>query len=254
MSRFASRKEEIAGRFSKAAAAYAAHAALQAAIADALLSVMQPAGVVLDAGCGRGRESEILGKNPNVTQVWALDMATAMLAAVPVSGRVQTLQADMEALPLPDASVDSVFSNFALQWCESRDNVAAEMARVLRPNASFFFSVPGPESLAALRATGLLQVNHFASAQDWVIALMQAGFSDCDIVQKDFVTHFADAHELLTALKGIGANTADAPRENHLHGREWWRQVNAALEAQREPEGLPLRYDVIFITARRADE
>lgn len=250
MSRFVSRKEEIATRFSAAAAGYSAHAAVQAEIADALLAVLAPAGVVLDVGCGRGRESLLIGANAAVQKVIALDMAPAMLAALPELERLTPLQGDMEAIPLPKHSVDVVFSSFALQWCESRDKVATEMARVLKPGGRLLFSVPGPMSLAALRASGLLHINTFASAEDWAIALMQAGFSDCDFVQKDYVAHFLTAKELLGALKGIGANTTDTARENHLHGRQWWSRVQVALELQRQPEGLPLQYDVIFVQAK----
>lgn len=249
MSRFVSRKEEVSRRFSEAAPVYAAHAALQAEIADALLAVLAPAGVVLDVGCGRGRESLLICANAAVQKVIALDMAPAMLAALPVLERLTPLQGDMEAIPLPGHSVDVVFSNFALQWAESRDKVAAEIARVLKPGGRVLFSVPGPQSLAALRASGLLHVNTFASAEDWAIALMQAGFSDCDFVQKDYVAHFSSAKELLRELKGMGANTADTVRENNLHGRQWWARVQAALELQRQPEGLPLQFDVIFVQA-----
>lgn len=250
MSRFATRKTEIAARFSHAAASYASHADLQAAIADAVLAILEPSGVVLDAGCGRGRESLLISACPAVQRVLAMDIAPAMLAALPASERITALQGDMEAIPLPDQSVDVVFSNFALQWCESREQVAAEMARVLTPGGRLLFSVPGPNSLAALRATGLLHINAFAGAEDWAIALMQSGFGDCDFVQKDYVAHFATARELLHALKGLGANTVDAPRQNHLLGKKWWQQVEAALEVQRQPEGLPLQYDVIFVQAK----
>lgn len=250
MSRFATRKEEIAARFSQAAAGYASHADLQAAIADVLLEALAPVGVVLDIGCGRGRESLLVSANPAVDKVVALDLAPAMLEALPASARLVPLSGDMEAIPLPDQSVNVAFSNFALQWCESRDAVAAELARVLKPEGRLLFSVPGPRSLAALRASGLLHVNEFASAQDWAVALMMAGFADCDFVQKDYVAHFPTARALLGALKGIGANTADVPRENHLRGKQWWQQVQAALEVQRQPEGLPLHYDVIFVSAK----
>ncbi|MGH8493275.1 MAG: methyltransferase domain-containing protein [Moraxellaceae bacterium] len=249
MSRFASRKQEIAGRFSQAADHYASYAALQAAIADALLAADIPSGVVLDAGCGRGRESQLLSARPDIEKVIALDMAPAMLAALPASPKIQPLLGDMEAIALPDACVDAVFSNFAMQWCESADTVAAEFSRVLKPGGRLLASVPGPQSLAALRATGLLHINEFAGTENWAMALMQAGFADCDFVQKDFSLHFDTVPELLRALKGIGAGTSDTPRENHLLGRQWLQQVTAALEAQRQPQGLPLSYDVIFIIA-----
>lgn len=251
MNHLSSRKQEIARRFSRAAATYASFADLQAAIADALLAGCAPAGVVLDAGCGCGRESYVLANIPAVEKVIALDMAPAMLAALPASPRIQPLLGDIENMPLPPASVDLVFSNFALQWCESPEQASSDIFRVLKPGGHFIASVPGPDSLAALRATGLLHVNAFASAQDWAIALMQAGFSACEFVQKEFAAHFASVRELLHALQGIGANTSDTRRDNYLRGKQWLQQVTIALEKQREPEGLPLRYDVIFMQATR---
>ncbi|HCT42077.1 MAG TPA: hypothetical protein DF427_13195 [Moraxellaceae bacterium] len=251
MSSLSARKQEIARRFSSAASTYASFADLQAAIADTLLHSCHPQGIVLDAGCGRGRESMLLSAHAAVEQVIALDMAPAMLAAIPAVARVQPLRGDIEALPLPDASVDVVFSNFAMQWCESREQASREIFRVLKPGGRLLASVPGPDSLAALRASGLLHINGFASAGDWATALMQAGFSACEFTQKDFSAHFVTVGELLHALQGIGANTSDAPRDNHLRGKQWLLQVTSALEQQREPAGLPLRYDVIFMQATR---
>lgn len=249
-----SRKQDIAQRFSRAAAGYADFSDLQAAIADTLLEKFDAAGVVLDAGCGRGRESALLAERASVEEVIALDMAPGMLAEIPVRRNIRPLLGDIEAIPLPDASVDHVFSSFALQWCDSREQACRELFRVLKPGGTLLASVPGPASLQALKAGGLLRINTFAGEQEWAVALMQAGFSACEFVRWDFVMHFASARDLLKALQGIGATTTDTPRESHLHGRQWLQQVNAALEAVREPEGLPLRYDVIFIQATREHE
>lgn len=251
MNSFSARKQEIARRFSGAASTYATFADLQAAIADMLLDVCNPEGIVLDAGCGRGRESMQLSGHASVEKVIALDMAPAMLAAVPMHARIQPLLGDIEALPLPDASVDVVFSSFAMQWCESREQACGEIFRVLKPGGRLVASVPGPDSLSALRVSGLLHVNEFDPSRQWATALMQAGFSACEFTQKDFAAHFATVRELLHALQGIGATTSDRPRDNHLRGKKWLQQVSSALEQQREPEGLPLRYDVIFMQATR---
>ena len=252
MSGFASRKQEIAGRFSRAASGYAAHAQLQAGIADALLALADFHGTVLDAGCGRGRESRRLADVASVNGVIALDIAPAMLADLAGVPKIRPLLGDIEAIPLPDAAVDMVFSNFAMQWCESRARAAAEVARVLAPDGSLLFSVPGPGSLAALQSTGLLHVNAFAGVGAWMEALSLAGFIEPEIVQREFTAWFDTPRDLLHALKGLGANTADSPRGNHLLGRQWWRRVEAALEAQRDVRGLPLTYDVILVRARRA--
>lgn len=249
-----SRKQDIAQRFSRAAAGYAGYADLQAAIADTLLAAFKPAGTVLDAGCGRGRESALLAMHMSVDEVVALDMAPGMLAELPPHAKIRPLPGDIEAIPLPDTSVDHVFSNFALQWCDSREQACRELFRVLRPGGQLLASVPGPASLQALKTGGLLHINTFAGEQEWAIALMQAGFSACEFVRQDFVMHFDSARDLLKALQGIGATTTDTPRESHLHGRQWLQQVSTVLETVREPEGLPLRYDVIFIQATREQE
>jgi malonyl-CoA O-methyltransferase len=252
MSSLAARKQEIARRFSRAAPGYAAHADLQAAIAAELLAAADVRGSVLDAGCGRGREARRLAGMAGVDEVIALDIAPAMLAGLPAVPEIRPLLGDIEAIPLPAAVVDTVFSNFALQWCGSRQKAAAELARVLVPGGRLLFSVPGPGSLSALQATGLLHVNTFAGVDDWAAALGQAGFSSCEFVQKDFTAWFDTPRDLLHALKGLGANAVDSPRENHLLGKQWWRRVSAALEAQRDARGLPLTYDVILVRARRA--
>lgn len=243
------RKQEIASRFSRAALSYASHAALQQSIADTLLARTALAGVVLDAGCGSGRESRLLAAKPAVQEVIALDIAPAMLAALPSSSCIRPQLGDMESIPLPADSVDTVFSSFAMQWCESSTTVAEEFSRVLKPGGRLLASVPGPRSLAGLRAGGWLHVNEFRSAENWRAALDAAGFRQLQFHHQDFAMHFDGPRELLRALKGIGANTADMPRENHLLGRHWLADVTRVLEAMREPQGLPLRYEVIFMEA-----
>ena len=66
--------------------------------------------------------------------------------------RIEWLCAEAEALPLPEASVDLVFSNLMLPWCEDLDAVFAEVARVLRPRGLFTFTTFGPDTLVELRA------------------------------------------------------------------------------------------------------
>ena len=150
MSPTARTRARIAERFSRAAAGYEAHAQLQQAIATELRAAFVPRGVVLDAGCGTGRDSLWLAAQPEVAAVYALDVAPQMLAAVPAHARITPLLGDVAALPLPAACVDQAFSNFALQWTRP-DAAAAELARVLRPGGELCFSVPGPGSLAAER-------------------------------------------------------------------------------------------------------
>ena len=86
----------------------------------------------------------------------ALDLAEGMLreartppeaaATLPVESA-----ADAAALPLRDASVDLVFSNLMLQWCQDPDAVFGECRRVLKPGGLLTFTTFGPDTLVELR-------------------------------------------------------------------------------------------------------
>jgi malonyl-CoA O-methyltransferase len=244
------RQHDIAQRFSRAAAHYSNYADLQAAIAEVLLKEAVPSGVVVDAGCGRGRDTHRLAQLADVEYVLALDLSPAMLQAVPISERIYPLCADVENLPLATASVNTVVSNFALQWCQSPPHVAAEIARVLIKQGRLYASMPGPGSLAALHRSGFL-INQFTEAAEWQAAFLTAGFQAVNVRQQSFVLHFREARSLLKALQGIGAGSVDRQRANHLKGTMWWKNACTALESEREAEGIPLRYHVIFIEATR---
>ena len=48
--------------------------------------------------------------------------------------------ADAQALPIADASIDLVYSNLCLQWCEDPGLALDEFRRVLRPGGMLLFS------------------------------------------------------------------------------------------------------------------
>lgn len=247
---FAWPQDRVAARFSRAAPRYAQHAGAQARVAEALLSGLAFNGRVMDLGCGTGRESRRLLAMPAVSCVLAVDLADGMLRQLPQDARLQPIQADAAALPLPAGRVDAVFSNFALQWCADRAALCHELARVLKRGGSLHVSVPGPGSLAALQRAGV-HVNRFASIAEWQAALQAAGFVDVDITPFGVAEHVASAGELLRATRQIGANQHDTGMSPGLKGRRWLQQVLARLEDEREPEGFPLRYEALLIRASR---
>jgi ubiquinone/menaquinone biosynthesis C-methylase UbiE len=71
--------------------------------------------------------------------VLALDFLPEMLerteAAAAQAGldNVEPVEGDMEAIPLPDATVDHVISNGVINLAPRKARVLAECARVLRP-------------------------------------------------------------------------------------------------------------------------
>jgi arsenite methyltransferase len=96
-----------------------------------------PTDVVLDLGCGAGIDTVLAARRAG--HVIGLDFLPAMLertraaAAEAGLGNVDTLEAEIEAIPLPDASVDHVISNGVINLAARKARVLAECARVLRP-------------------------------------------------------------------------------------------------------------------------
>jgi arsenite methyltransferase len=93
---------------------------------------------VLDLGCGAGIDSILAARRTGPGgRVIALDFLPEMLertaAAADEAGleNVEPLEAEMEAIPLPDGSVDHIVSNGVINLSPRKRRVLAECARVL---------------------------------------------------------------------------------------------------------------------------
>ena len=89
--------------------------------------------LVLDAGCGSGRFSEIalnLG-----ARLITVDYSSAVEAASVnlTSDNLLVVQADLADLPLPNESLDFIYCIGVLQHTQSPENIVAELFRCLKP-------------------------------------------------------------------------------------------------------------------------
>lgn len=98
-----------------------------------------PGETILDLGCGAGIDSVIAAQRTGPSgRVIALDFLPEMLertdkaAAGAGLDNIETLEGEMEAIPLPDDSVDHVISNGVINLSPRKARVFAECARVLR--------------------------------------------------------------------------------------------------------------------------
>jgi arsenite methyltransferase len=94
---------------------------------------------LLDLGCGAGIDAILAAHRTGPAgRVIALDFLPEMLertsAAAIEAGlhAIQPLEGDIEAIPLPDDSVDHIISNGVLNLAPRKARVLAECARVLR--------------------------------------------------------------------------------------------------------------------------
>ena len=102
---------------------------------------------ILDLGCGAGIDSVLAAWRTGPTgHVIALDFLPEMIertsAAAAEAGlaNIETLEAEMEAIPLADESVDHVISNGVINLSARKRRALAECARVLRPGGKLSLS------------------------------------------------------------------------------------------------------------------
>jgi arsenite methyltransferase len=99
---------------------------------------VEPGETILDIGCGFGIDSILAADRTGPTgRVIALDFLPEMLErtarAADEAGldNIETLEGDMEAIPLPDGTVDHAISNGVINLAPRKRRVLAECARVL---------------------------------------------------------------------------------------------------------------------------
>jgi SAM-dependent methyltransferase len=105
-----------------------------------VLANLEPGQTVLDLGSGGGIDVLLAGKRVGPTgKVYGLDMTDDMLALARENQRkagaanVEFLKGAIEAIPLPDNSVDVIVSNCVINLSVNKDAVFREAFRVLRP-------------------------------------------------------------------------------------------------------------------------
>jgi malonyl-CoA O-methyltransferase len=252
-------RAQLRASFERASSTYESAARLQVSVAAELLERLAAFDfaprAVLDLGCGPGRvSSELKARYPR-SLVIALDLSAGMLREarrhLEGGGRFERVCGDALRLPLKDASIDLVFSNLMLQWCEPLETALAEVRRVLKASGFFAFSTFGPDTLHELRASwaqadGYNHVNDFPDVHVVGNALTRCGLVEPVLDIDRYELDYPDALTLMRDLKAIGAHNVTAGRPRSLLGRARLERVQRAYESFRRDSQLPATYEVIY--------
>jgi SAM-dependent methyltransferase len=170
---------------------------------------------VLDLGSGGGIDVLLSARRVGPTgKAYGLDMTDEMLALARENQRkagvdnVEFLRGEIEAIPLPDNSVDVIISNCVINLSADKDRVFAEALRVLRPGGRFAVSdvVVRGEVPAQIRKSVELWIGCVAGAleeDEYRAKLAKAGFEGVE-VEPTRIYRVDDAREFLDR-EGIDA-------------------------------------------------
>lgn len=250
-------KSRVRRRFEDAAQSYDEFAFVQRHMADELLERLNVVRLepvrILDAGCGTAYAAHGLGRRFPQAELVLLDFAAPMLRRADrgAASRAQLLCADVERMPFESHSMDMIFSNAVLQWCDP-DRTLAEFQRVLRPDGLLTFSTYGPDTLGELRAAWRqvdegVHVHPFMDMHDIGDALVRHQFC-MPVMDVDYltVTH-RDLRSALRDLKKLGAGNAATGRGKGLTGKQSYRRLERACEGFRNGDGLlETTYEIVY--------
>ncbi len=250
--------------FGRAAGSYDEYARLQTGVANALLEQLAEQwqlspSLAVDLGAGTAALAAPLRRQWPGARWLALDIALPMLEHGRKLGRLgdgfAPVCADAEQLPLADASVDLLWSSFALQWCDDPMTVVGELHRVLRPGGCLALALPVAGTLDELEQSWaeVDQQSHtraLSSAEQWMRALAEHDFlveSRREVIRE----HYPDLRAIGAMLRGTGAHHVERSGPVGLTGRRKLARLLEAYERRREPEGLPVTWQVLYVAGTR---
>jgi len=176
------------------------------------LAELKEGEVVLDLGSGGGIDVLLSARRVGPAgKAYGLDMTDEMLQLARENqqraglGNVEFLKGQIEAIPLPDNSVDVVISNCVINLSGDKDKVIAEAFRVLKPGGRFAVSdvVTRGELPASIRESMALWTGCVAGALDqdaYVGKLIRAGFIGASVE----ATRIYKAEDARTLLEDAG--------------------------------------------------
>ena len=251
--------------FNRAARDYDAAAVLQREVCNRMLErldyIRQKPAHVLDAGSGTGWGTRQLAQRYPAAQVVALDIALGMLGVAReqsgwwrklfASGNQAHVCADVEALPLAANSMELVWSNLTLQWCNDLPATFRGLKRVLKVGGLLMFSTFGPDTLKELRSAfhgvdDRTHVNRFIDMHDIGDMLAHSGFAEPVMDMEIITLTYNDMKAVMQDLRGIGAHNATAGRAQGMMGKAAWQALLGNYERYRRDGKLPATFEIIY--------
>ena len=196
---------------------------------------------VLDLGSGVGDYLPQLYKRYPKAAVTGLDLSLNMLRLTDkrrsLFRKARLVQADVQALPFADESVDIVTAGLVLFFVKDPTVVFQEINRVLKPSGAVLFSTLGPDSLISVMSAlnELVPQNPyiaFPDMHDVGDAMLGAGLAQPVLDTEYLNVDFPDAGALLQELRRCGGINVATGRRRGLMGAAVPQILRQTLEQE----------------------
>jgi len=216
--------------------------------------------VVIDLGAGTASATRELKKRYPTATVVAADLSLGMLQHAHKasawldrwwsSKRIDLAAVDAHRLPFRSGSVDLIFSNLMLQWCDL-DEVFAEVRRVLSPQGWFVFSTFGVGTLQELRSAWASvdsnkRVHEFFDMHYIGSALTRAGLREPVLDVDRHAMTYSDPISLMRSIKEIGAGNAAKERPRGLTSPRILQAVSEAYPRHGEQGDVVATWEIVY--------
>ncbi len=250
---------EVKNSFNKAAQYYDAHAFTQNIIGQRLLDrlklITTPFHNILDAGCGTGHFAQALKTQYPKSHVVGIDLAYSMVQQAIqkkshwLQRKPHMINGNIVCLPFKNSSFDLVFCNLVVHWTNITETFA-EFKRVLKPEGTLLFTLPGPDTLCELSQAykavdQFAHINPFHDMHDVGDALQKLQFHNAVVDMEKICFEYESVWAILKDLKMTGVRNIHPQRRSHITPKTQIDQL-VKVYPKNSAHKHPMTFEVVY--------
>jgi len=247
--------------FDRHAKTYDEYSSLQNKISDNLfkkldLIEVRP-NIILDIGCGTGRNGEILKKKYQNIRLINYDFSINMLQEAkkqqhnPLGAKSDFVCGDIEELSFSDNTFDVIWSTSSLQWCNNLSDIFKQAKSILKPGGLFIFSTFGPNTLFELRSV-TKKISHYQKTNNFLDILSikdklnKNNFINPVIDSEEFCLTYKNINKLFLDLRKIGATSGFRSKKIGLTGKSFLKLISDGYQEYSYDGIYPATYEAVY--------
>ncbi|HXT83261.1 MAG TPA: methyltransferase domain-containing protein [Verrucomicrobiae bacterium] len=177
--------------------------------------------VILDAGCGSGRVTQLIAKKVKIGKIYAVDIDANMISNAKINLKDFTnvifIQSDLINLKLPE-KVDLIFSNAVIHWIFDHERLFKKFWDILKSGGELLIQFGGKDNLGTIpniadkiiKNKGFSQYFenwkmpwNFNSVENISKILKDIGFKNIDVNSEKKIAKFTNLEEYRLFMKTV---------------------------------------------------